>query len=108
MSARKVEFSGLPELEHSRPIQTTLTLPTSAIRIGKNGIEFCTYRPLAPWTEMTVQLQLLPDSKVVHCTGVIVSCRGNALSGYDIAMVFTNISPQSEAYLTSLSALQKA
>jgi hypothetical protein len=57
---------------------------------------------------MTVQLQLLPDSRVINCTGIVVSCRGNTLSGYDIAMLFTDLSQQTQDYLTSLAALQKA
>ena len=85
------------------PAQTTrLSLPAAAVRIRKNGIEFRHSGAIPVWTEMTVDLQTPLDTRKVHCTGVIVACEGNRHTGYNVSMVFTSLSPQSQARLNSL------
>jgi hypothetical protein len=97
MSARKsdaaLSVSGAPSSTEC------LSLPAEAVQIRKNGIEFRTHRPIAPWTEMTVSLQRPGDSRKMRCTGVIVECSGNRTEGYQISMLFTGLSRQSQVLL---------
>lgn len=100
MSARKLDLlKNLIPL----PTQTRLTLSANAVRIRKNGIEFSSTNPIAAWTEMTVELQSARDDRQVRCTGVVVACNGARSNGYTVSLLFTNLSPQSEAVLSSLA-----
>ena len=101
MSARKIDVSHPPSLT-ARPVHC-LTLPADAVRIRKSGIEFRAAHPIAPWTEMTVSLQCPHEAKKLHCTGVVVACEGNRHAGYLISLLFTDLSPQSQARLSSLA-----
>ena len=69
--------------------------------IHKNGIEFRSPTPFSEWTEMTMTLQSPGDGGRVHCTGVVISCTGNKHTGYHVSMVFTGLSKQAQARLTS-------
>ena len=101
MSARKTTTEDLIGLS-SAPIQC-LTLPAEAVRVRKTGIEFRSREAIPPWTEMTVSLQRPGESKKINCSGVIVACDGNRLQGYAISMLFTNLSPQTQARLLAYS-----
>jgi hypothetical protein len=83
--------------------QARLILSPDAVVIHKNGIEFRSPTPLAPWKEMTVELQADDDAKV-NCAGVVIACTGNKHSGYHISLVFTSLSKQAQLRLTSLAA----
>lgn len=88
------------------PIQAgpkVLPLPAGFYRIRKNGIEFQSSKPIPEWTEMTVELEPSATGQKVRCTGVIVDCHGNRHSGYQVAMVFTDLSKQSQAQLNHLA-----
>jgi hypothetical protein len=101
MSARKADDSKL--LASTSPSsQQCLTLAAGAVRIRKSGIEFRSEQPLEPWVEMTVSIQLPKETKKVNCRGVIVACNGNKRSGYQISMLFTDLSAQSQARLSSM------
>lgn len=82
--------------------QARLTLSHNAVVIHKSGIEFSSPTPFAAWTEMTVELQS-PDNGRVHCTGVVVACSGNKHNGYHVSMLFTGISKQAKARLTTMA-----
>lgn len=56
------------------------------------------------WTEMTVELEL-PGTKSFTCSGVVVSCRGNRHSGYDVSLVFTGVSEQAQQRLNDFSSI---
>ena len=104
MSARKLvnvsnTFSNL-EVETRK---TSLTLPTESVNLSKNGIEFHSPSSIAPWTEMTVELQSPRTAKKIHCTGVVVACAGNRHAGYRVAMLFTSLSRQTQARLDLLA-----
>jgi hypothetical protein len=104
MSARKIEGSG--SLQQSFTIearQTRLSLSPSSVIIHKNGIEFRSAAPFAPWTEMTMSLQSAPAEGRVNCTGVVISCTGSRHAGYHVSMVFTGMSKQAQARLTTLA-----
>jgi hypothetical protein len=73
------------------------------VNIRKSGIEFRSAEAIAPWTEMTVDLQAPHDTHKVHCSGVIVACQGNHDAGYVISMLFTHLSPHSQARLRNLA-----
>jgi hypothetical protein len=108
MSTSKLDTSGVFQPVNIQSDQTRLTLPSNAIRFRKNGIEFRNENPIPAWTEMTVDLQSGADGKKVHCTGVVVDCRGNRHSGYLVSMVFMNLSRQSQEHLAKLAYSQLA
>jgi hypothetical protein len=80
-----------------------LTLPTDAVTVRKNGIEFRNNEPLAAWKEMTVSLRGPNPTKKVNFTGVVVACSGNRHEGYLISMLFTHVSRLSQARLLGYS-----
>lgn len=49
---------------------------------------------------MTLNLQS-PDGRF-HCAGVVISCTGSKHAGYHVSMVFTNLSKQAQAQLSTL------
>jgi len=103
MSARKLTTAEPFPAILAEATSTTLTLPASAVRIRKNGIEFRTKSPIQPWTEMTVHLQAPLETGKVHCTGVVVACDGNRHAGYLVSLLFTHLSKQSQARLDSIA-----
>ena len=100
MSARKIDAGSLAKTTSSTQC---LTLPASAVRVRKNGIEFRHSKPMAPWTEMVLALQGPADPQKIECQGVIVACDGDRRQGYVISMLFTNLTPQTRARLLAYS-----
>ena len=76
MSATKLDTSGVFSDSPESGQETLLTLPSNSFNVSKNGIEFQTSRPIADWTEMTVELEDPNGSKSVKCTGIVVGCNG--------------------------------
>jgi hypothetical protein len=103
MSTSKLDTSGIFQAPKFTTTPTRLSLPASAIRFRKNGIEFRTDKPIPTWTEMTVDLQSPVDAKKVHCTGVVVDCNGNRHSGYLVSMIFMNMSRQAQERFKQLA-----
>jgi hypothetical protein len=103
MSARKLDSSDLFQPITVQGQATRLALPAGAFRIRKNGIEFRSEHPIPTWAEMTVLLETQSDSKKLNCTGVVVACNGNRHSGYVVSMLFTSLSRQAQARLSSLA-----
>jgi hypothetical protein len=103
MSARQVKsISPAPQQVTLEGRQARLTLSHDAVVIHKGGIEFRSPAPFTAWTEMTVELQS-PDNGKVHCTGVVITCSGNKHTGYLVSMVFTGLSRQAQARLTTMA-----
>jgi hypothetical protein len=100
MSARKMDSASLGMTP--APTQC-LTLPTDAVRVRKNGIEFRNNDPITAWTEMTVSLQGPNPARKVNFTGVVVACSGSRHEGYLISMLFTHVSRLSQARLLGYS-----
>lgn len=88
--------------------ETRLNLSPDSVIIHRNGIEFRSTTPFSPWTEMTMTLQSSSDDGRVNCTGVVISCTGNKHAGYHVSMVFTNVSKQAQARLSSLAYFPSA
>lgn len=103
MSARKFESVSAYQPVTVQSRETRLSLSPSDVRIRKNGVEFRSNAPIAPWTEMTVTLRSSRDAGKVNCTGVVVSCSGSRHNGYVVSMVFTSLSKQSQARLNLLA-----
>jgi len=103
MSARKAENTGSLHHVTLEARQTRLCLSPNAVIIHKNGIEFRSATPFSEWAEMTMTLHSPGDGGRVHCTGVVISCTGNKHSGYHISMVFTGMSRQAQARLTTMA-----
>src|SRR5205807_408049 len=104
MSAKKIGAIDSFPLSQSASAQTRLSLPANAVVVHKNGIEFRAESPIATWKEMTIALESPFTIRKIHCTGVVVACSGNCQGGYNISMLFTHISKQSEDLLTFLSS----
>jgi hypothetical protein len=103
MSARKIASSELTQPLTVQTPTTQLTLPTSAVRVRKNGIEFHTDKPIPAWTEMTVALETPLEPKKFECSGVVVACSGNRHAGYEISMIFPSMTPHAKARLDLLA-----
>lgn len=104
MSARKIESPG--SLQHHVTVearQARLSLSPDSVVIRRNGIEFRSPTAFSPWTEMTLTLQSPRDNGKVHCSGVVISCTGNKHTGYHISMVFTGLSKQAQARLSTMA-----
>lgn len=104
MSARKISNPGSIEQNvtvNSR--QASLTLSPDAVSIHKGGIEFRSQSAFPNWVEMTVSLKSPADGATINCTGVVVDCIGNKHEGYHVSMVFTSMSKQAEARLTTMA-----
>ena len=103
MSARKIESTGLLQQVTLEARQTRLSLSPNSVIIHKNGIEFRSAAYFSEWAEMTMTLQSPGDGGKVHCTGVVFSCTGNKHAGYHVSMVFTSLSKQAQARLTTMA-----
>ena len=104
MSARKLQApSGVFSDVNVQARETRLTLPGEGVRLSKNGIEFRSPTAIAPWTEMTLDLEPPRNARKLHCTGVVVACHGNRHTGYFVSMLFTGLSRQTQAQLNLLA-----
>ena len=103
MSARKADGSTSFSQVTVQARQTQLSLAPDAVIIRKNGIEFLSPTPFPMWAEMTLTLQSPLDPAKVNCSGVVIACSGNRHSGYQVAVVFTSLSRQAQARLSSLA-----
>jgi len=104
MSARKIGNAGsIQQNVTVEARQTRLSLSPDAVVIHKSGIEFRSPAPFSPWTEMTLTLQSPRDGGRVHCSGVVISCSGNKHAGYHVSMVFTGLSKQAQARLSTMA-----
>jgi hypothetical protein len=103
MSARKIVNTGSEQHVSVEARQARLSLSPGAVIIHKNGIEFRSATAFAPWTEMTVALQSPQDNGRVNCSGVVIACTGNKHTGYHISMVFTGMSKQAQARLSTMA-----
>jgi hypothetical protein len=102
MSARQIKSISPEQPVTLEARQARLTLSQETVVIHKSGIEFRSPTPFTAWTEMTVELQS-PDNGKVNCTGVVIACSGSKHTGYHVSMVFTSMSKQAQARLTTLA-----
>jgi hypothetical protein len=103
MSASKTKSDLFQPLTVQSPA-TFLDLSPQSFHIRKNGIEFSSETPVPMWTEMTVELQL-PGTREFSCSGVVVACTGNRHLGYNVSLVFTNVSKQAQERLNDFSSI---
>jgi hypothetical protein len=107
MSARKAECAGPgPHQVTLEARQTRLSLSPDAVIIHKSGIEFRSAVAFSPWAEMTLTLQSPREGGRVNCSGVVIACTGNKHTGYHVSMVFTSMSKQAQARLSTLAYSQ--
>jgi hypothetical protein len=106
MSARTIEDTGAFQQVTVEARQTRLNLSPNSVIIHKNGIEFRSAAPFAAWTEMTMTLQSPVEGGRIHCTGVVISCTGNKHAGYHVSMVFTSLSKNAQARLSTIAHAQ--
>ena len=105
MSASKVQIPGSFHEVTVEARQTRLSLSPDSVIIHKNGIEFRSATSFSEWAEMTLTLQSPGDGGRVHCTGVVIACTGNRHTGYHVSMVFTGLSKQAQARLSTMAYL---
>ncbi len=103
MSARKIDSTVLPPPVTIQARTTRLDLPSKSVRIRKNGIEFHSESAIPVWTEMTVAMQTPSDSRKVNFTGVVVACSSEVHGGFNVSLLFTNLSRQAQARLHSMT-----
>jgi hypothetical protein len=103
MSARKTSETTFSGSAKGQSNQLCLTLPSHAVKVRKNGIEFRSYEPMETWTEMNLTLEVPGGDAKLDCTGVIVACNGNRHAGYLISMLFTNMSRAAQAQLSLMA-----
>jgi hypothetical protein len=103
MSARKIESAGSVQNVTVEARQARLSLSPGSVIIHKNGIEFRSPTAFSPWTEMTLNLQSPRDNSKINSSGVVISCTGNRHAGDHVSMVFTNVSKQAQARLSTMA-----
>ena len=103
MSARKVQSTDSFQQVTVEARQTRLSLSPASVVIHRNGIEFRSDAPFSEWAEMTLTLQSPGDGGRVHCTGVVIACTGSRHTGYHVSMVFTGLSKQAQALLSTMA-----
>jgi len=103
MSARKIEPGSLQQHVTIEARQTRLVLSPGSVIIHKSGIEFRSATAFSTWTEMTITLQLPADNGRVNCNGVVIACTGNKHAGYHVSMIFTSMTKQAQARLSSMA-----
>lgn len=103
MSARKIESGSFQQQVTVEARQARLTLSPGSVIIHKNGIEFRSATAFSNWTEMTLTLQSPGGSGRVNCNGVVISCTGNKHAGYHVSLVFTGLTKQAQARLSTMA-----
>ena len=103
MSARKIETGSLQQHVTVEARQARLVLSPGSVIIHKNGIEFRSATAFATWTEMTITLQSPADNGRINCNGVVIACTGNKHAGYHVSMVFTSLTKQAQARLSTMA-----
>ena len=106
MSTSKLDRSGIFQAIHLHGDQTRLTLAPDSVRIRPNGVEFRADKPIAQWTEMRVDL-FSAEGEKVHCNGIVVECNGNRHTGYQVSMLFMNLTRQAQERLDLLAFSQR-
>ena len=69
-------------------------------------MEFRSAAAFSPWTEMTLTLQSPGDNGRLNCNGVVISCTGNKHAGYRVSLVFTSLTKQAQARLSTMALAQ--
>lgn len=103
MSAGRLDRRASPSPQAPSPSVSTLSLPATAVTIRKNGIEFLSEKPLAPWTEINLSIESPAEKRRVNCQGVVVACDGNRHAGYQVSLLFVGLTPQTQQRLESLA-----
>lgn len=108
MSARKAvnPESGAVQRVVVEALQTRLSLSPEAVIFHQSGMEFRSGSPFSVWAEMTLTLHSPGDGGGIHCNGVVIACTGNKHSGYHVSLVFTGLSRQAQARLSTLAVTQ--
>jgi PilZ domain len=107
MSAKQIK--GLGSVENSVSVagrHAALELAAEKVSVHKNGIEFRSPKPFTEWSEMTVKLHSPLDGSQLSCHGVVVACAGNKHAGYNVSMLFTSLTPQTEKQLGAMARSQ--
>lgn len=104
MSAKKI--GSVDSLGNSVSVagrEAALALSADKVSVHKSGIEFRSPTPFHEWSEMTVTLQSPLDGNKLSCHGVVVACAGNKHAGYNVSMLFTSMTPQTERQIGAMA-----
>ena len=83
--------------------QAKLELSADTVTIHKSGIEFRSPTPFNEWSEMTVSVKSPVDGAKFTSTGVIVACIGNKHAGYNVSVLFTGMTSQTQERLVAMA-----
>lgn len=104
MSAKKI--GSADSLANSVKVsgrEAALALSAEKVSVHKSGIEFRSPTPFHEWSEMTISLQSPLDGSQLSCHGVVVACAGNKHTGYNVSMLFTAVSPETQKQIGAMS-----
>ncbi len=103
MSAKQIRNLGSSGSVSVTGRESALELSADKVSVHKSGIEFRSPAPFNEWSEMTVSLQSPTDGSRLSCHGVVVACAGNKHAGYNVSMLFTGLTPQTERQLGAMA-----
>ena len=104
MSAKKIgSLDSLGSSVNVAGREAALALSADKVSVHKSGIEFRSPTPFHEWSEMTVTLQSPLDGNKLSCHGVVVACAGNKHAGYNVSMLFTSMTPQTERQIGAMA-----
>lgn len=106
MSTGRLDTSGL--FGSTKAGSRKISLPADALKVRHNGIEFHASEPIANWTELSVDLTPPAHGRKIHGHGVVVACTGSRRGGYDISVLFMDLSKESQARLDNMAGLPRA
>ena len=104
MSAKKL--TGAAAFESAVKVSgrdVKLELSTETVSVHKSGIEFRSPTPFTEWSEMTVALQSPLDGSKLSCNGIVVACVGSKHSGYNVSMLFTDMTRSAQERLNVMA-----
>jgi hypothetical protein len=104
MSASKLDRSGVFGVKTQTHPEKQLSLSPSAVRIGKNGIEFRSAKSIPLFKEMSMAIQTPGDAKSVRFDGVVVACEGCRNEGYVVSLFCSHLPPQMQARMNVMAS----
>ena len=109
MKAARADHSGTFDFITLNLPQTPTVVRPSGFHVSPRGMTFHSERRLAPWTEVEVEVDAPAQGqkrRAVRCAGIVVECaQSSNRAGYEITLVFLELSKRTLADLTKLSRL---
>jgi hypothetical protein len=112
MKAAKADTSGIfDNIQMSWAKQPTRVNPNN-FHLSPRGLTFRSPARVAPWTEMDIDLEVPVAGgkhRRIECSGVVVQCEpSRGQSGFDITLLFIDLSKRAAAEISKLSRQRMA